>query len=439
VRSPLRRAERAVAGAIAVQLLAAVPATVSLRPTTHHGQASAVSRADAVRKGDVARTSAVEALLARRARAVLHRDKRAFLADLDPTQQAFVARQSAVFDHLTAVRFGGWRYEVDASSEQPRTPAIDKLRGSWWAPDVVLRYSIAGYDQVPTEEPQGFTFVQRGHRWFLAADTDFAKTGHPTQRDLWDLGAVRVTKGPSCLVLAHPGSAAMAALALTECDAAVPRVTAVWGTRWLRRVVLVVPATVTELQQLVPDVGDVSNIAAVATAELIEPNTGYHPVGDRVVVNPKSFKELGPLGRRVVLTHEVTHVASRSATGPREPTWLVEGLADYVGFLHTNLPLSLSALELRKAMRAGHVPTALPADSAFQGGRADLAATYEQSWLAVSLLVDTYGRAKVLSLYRDIGAGDSPAAVDLAFARDLHTSVAAFTRRWTANLKRRLL
>jgi hypothetical protein len=428
-----------VAGTIVVQLLVAVPAAVSLRPTTHHGQASKVTRADAVRKGEVARTAAVEALLARRSSAILKRDKKVFLADLDPTQKAFVARQAATFDHLEAVRFGGWRYQVDTASERSHTPAIDKLRGTWWAPDVVLRYSIAGYDQVPTEEPQGLTFVHRGSRWFLASDTDFVKSGHPTQRDLWDIGAVRVTKGSSCLVLAHPGSAGMAALALKECDAAVPRVTAVWGTGWLRRVVLVVPATATELQQLVPDIGDVSNIAAVATAELIEPATGYHPVGDRVVVNPKTFKQLGPLGRRVVLTHEVTHVATRSATGPHEPTWLVEGIADYVGFLHTNVPLSLSALELRKAMRAGHVPTKLPDDSAFQGGRADLAATYEQSWLAVTLLMDTYGRAKVLKLYRDIGRSDSAAAVDLAFAQDLRTSVPAFTRTWTATLKRQLL
>jgi hypothetical protein len=101
--------------------------------------------------------------------------------------------------------------------------------------------------------------------------------------------------------------------------------------------------------------------------------------------------------------------------------------------------LALSALELRKAMRAGHVPTTLPPDSAFQGGRSDLAATYEQSWLAVTLIADRYGRATMLQLYRDIGSSKSPAALELAFHKDLHTSVAGFTRSWAASLKHQLL
>ncbi|MFN2537461.1 MAG: hypothetical protein ABR549_04815 [Mycobacteriales bacterium] len=439
MRSPLRRAERAVAAAIALQLLLAVPSALALGPSGHASEAVAANRAQAVRQADADRALAVRALLACRAEAVLDRDKAAFLADLDPTQRRFLAQQSAVFDNLTALRFSGWRYELDVADERPHTPALDAARGTWWAPRVALRYSIAGYDRTPTQEEQGLTFVQRQHRWYLASDSDFASSGHPSQRNLWDTGTLRVTRGRFCLVLAHPAGAGMAALAQRECDAAVPRVTAVWGTDWLRRVVLVVPDTATELKQLVPDVGDLSNIAAVATAELFDPGTGYHPVGDRVIVNPKNFRRLGPVGRRVVLTHEVTHVASRGVTGPHAPTWFVEGLADYVGFLHVDIPLSLSASELRKAMRAGHIPTALPADSAFSGGRADLAATYEQSWLAVTLIAERYGRATMLKLYRDIGTGTRADALDVAFAKDLHTTVGAFTRSWTASLKHRLL
>jgi hypothetical protein len=428
-----------VAGAIAVQLLVAVPVALTEGPSGPAARLAPHSRADAVRQAEDGRTQAIRALLGRRAQAVVDRDKQAFLADLDPTQAAFIARQSKVFDNLALLRFSGWRYELDPSDERPHTPAVDAARGTWWAPTVALRYELAGYDRTPTEEQQGFTFVRRDNRWFLAADADFARTGHPTDRDVWDTGLLRVTTGRSCLVLAHPAGAGMAALALKECDAAVPRVTAVWGVGWLRRVVLVVPDSSAELKQLVPDVGDISNIAAVATAELIDASTGYHPVGDRVVINPKSFAELGPLGRRVVLTHEVTHVASRAATGPRQPTWFVEGLADYVGFLHTGIPLALSALELSRAMRAGHVPTSLPADSAFEGGSKDLAATYEQSWLAVTLIADRYGQATMLRLYRDIGAGTGDGAIDVAFAKDLHTTVSAFTKTWTANLKHQLL
>lgn len=436
MRLPLRRAERAVAAGLALQLLVAVPAALTRAPTAAGGSGTRASRADAVRH-DTDRTQAVTALLARRSDAVKAHDRQEWLADLDPTQTAFVTQQAAVFDRLQGLRFSSWAYVVDPTSEQPHTDALDARRGTWWAPDVALRYSIAGYDSVPTEEDQGFTFVERDERWYLAADADFA--ARRTQRDLWDTGPVRVTAGTRCLVLAHPRGAGMAALALKECDAAVPRVTAVWGSGWAQKVVLLVPDSSAELQRLVLDVGDVSNVAAVATAELIDASTGYHPVGDRVVVNPKNFRDLGPVGRRVVLTHEVTHVATRAATGPSLPTWMVEGIADYVGFLRAGVPLALSALELRKAMRAGHVPRSLPPDSAYQGGRADLAATYEQSWLAVSLIVQRYGLPAMLKLYRDIGKGRSASAVDLAFATDLHTTVAAFTAAWVASLRRQLL
>ncbi|MCU1599807.1 MAG: hypothetical protein JWO22_516 [Frankiales bacterium] len=426
-----------MAAAIALQLLVALP-VVAARGSDDSRPSSPGSGTNAAPARDADRTAAVEALLKRRADAVLHRNKGAFLADLDPTQSRFLLKQAAQFEHLRSVRFSGWSYAVDASSEQEHTPALDAARGTWWAPDIELHYSLAGFDTSPTEEDQGFTFTQRDGRWYIAADADFLKTGRPTQRDLWDTGDVQVTKGTSCLALAHPGGAGMAALALHECDLSVPRVTAVWGTGWSRKVVLVIPDTPAELQTLVPDIGDVSNIAAVATAALVDQQHGYHPVGDRVVVNPDNFRDLGPIGRRVVLTHEVTHVASRAATGPEIPTWFVEGIADYVGFLHTDIPLSLSALELRKAIRAGHVPTHLPDDAVFKGGRADLAASYEQSWLAVRLMVRTYGQARMLELYRDIGDGTSSGAIDVAFAKDLHTSVDAFTRASIADLKRQL-
>ena len=45
------------------------------------------------------------------------------------------------------------------------------------------------------------------------------------------------------------------------------------------------------------------------THHLVDPSTGYHPVGDRVLVNPKSFRDLGPVGRRVVLTQNSGTIA----------------------------------------------------------------------------------------------------------------------------------
>jgi hypothetical protein len=435
-----RRGERAVGALIALQLLVAVPAVFIVDGDKAARKAPvAINHNDAIRDAALARTAAIKALMARRAHAVLTRDRVEFLADLDPRQARFRTRQAQVFDNMKSVPFASWTYVIDADRERAHTPALDAARGTWWSPTVTLRFAIKGYDRVPTEEPQGLTFTQRAGRWYLAADADFLRSGHPTQREIWDGGPVRVLRGTSCIVLSHSRGSALAGQVRGECDAAIPKVTAVWGTGWLRKVVLVVPDTSKELKAIISDVGDVSNIAAVATAELVDPATGYHPVGDRVVVNPDTFGQLGALGRKVVLTHEVTHVASRAATGPNVPTWMVEGLADYVGFLQTDLPLSVTASELQATMRKGKVPDELPLDSEFAGGRADLAETYEMSWLAVKLIVKKYGQARMLKLYRDIGANESGSAVELAFAQDLKTTVTSFTRTWHADLIRQLL
>ncbi|MGB8651534.1 MAG: hypothetical protein WCD35_12835, partial [Mycobacteriales bacterium] len=366
----------------------------------------------------------------------LHGDRAAFLATVDPQRPAFARREAAVFDALRQVPFASWHYELDPERERATTPALDARYGTWWSPDVTLRYAIAGFDRTATQQQQGLTFVSRAGRWYLAADDDFAD--HPTAHDLWDGGPVLVRRGRSCLVLSHPKGRRLAGLVERECEAAVPRVTAVWGRAWSQRVVLLVPDSTKELADVVPDAGDLSNIAAVATAELLEPGTGYHPVGDRVVVNPATFTQLGPLGRRVVLTHEVTHVASRAATGDQLPTWMVEGIADYVGYLDVDVPLAVAAEELRRQVRRGRLPQELPIDSDFDGGRSDLAQTYEESWLAVSLLAHRYGRPRLLALYRHIGADPSSGAVERAFEADLGTSVDAFTAAWLADLRRRL-
>jgi hypothetical protein len=225
----------------------------------------------------------------------------------------------------------------------------------------------------------------------------------------------------------------------TAVDAAIPRVTSVWGPDWAQHVVVLVPSTQAELGQIVGGNGDLSQIAAVATAELRNASSGYHPVGDRIAINPPTFAKLGTLGRRVVLTHEVMHVASRAASGPEEPAWLVEGLADYAGYRGVHVPFSASASELRSAVRRGHVPAALPTESDFAGDNKDLAQVYEEAWLAVTLISEQHGRDGLLRFYREVGRADAPpTAVDDAFRQLWGTSLATFTRQWRRDLVNRL-
>jgi hypothetical protein len=218
-------------------------------------------------------------------------------------------------------------------------------------------------------------------------------------------------------------------------------VTRVWGTDWQQAVAVLVPGSQAELGELLGKPGELSQIAAVATAELLDRSGEKTAVGDRIILNPPNFAELGPVGRQVVLTHEIAHVATRQASGPDMPAWLVEGFADYIGYLDTDVALSVAARELRADVRAGRLPQALPADDAFHGDNPDLAQAYEQSWLAVSLLVELYGEDAMLRFYRAVGAsrGATPAtAVERALAAELGTESAAFTAAWREMLQRRL-
>ncbi|MCU1692631.1 MAG: hypothetical protein JWM64_1722, partial [Frankiales bacterium] len=376
-----------------------------------------------------ARTTGVRALLARRASALEHRDRDAFLASVAPGATSFRSRQAALFDALGEVPLRDVRYVVDPDTSRPASPAVDARRGpGWWAPDVVLRYRLGDHDPRSTDEQQSLTFVRVGSGWGVAADDDFPGTA----RGLWDAGPVAAVVRPHVLVLGHPGHAALLIGLADQAEAAVPRVSEVWGTDWARHVVLLVPDGEQELRGLVPGDGDLEQLAAVSTAQ-VDPDDGT-PVGDRVVVNRPVYAQLGRLGRRVVLTHEVLHVATRAETGPRAPSWLVEGLADVVGYRGTDVPLPTSARALQEAVRAGRVPTALPDDDAFDGGADRLEEAYEQAFTAVALLLERYGRERTLALYRAAGR----VGAEQAFSEVLGSGLDAFTRDWQASLRERL-
>jgi hypothetical protein len=387
----------------------------------------------------VERERAVRALLDARAAAVLARDREAFLASVFPGVPEFVERQGRLFDALAEVPFASWEYELDGFRQRAGDPALDARYGTeWWAPDVQLSYVIEGFDAEPTFAAQKPTFVRAGEAWLLAADDDFEDDGQASTRGLWDFGPVIAHRSEHALVLGHPGSRELLPQIGAVVDAAVPRVDAVWQQTWARAVVVLVPDDAVELDRMLGGATDLTKIAAVATAELIDrSDDGFHPVGDRIIVNPPNFATLGRLGRQVVLTHEVMHVATRRATGPDVPTWLVEGLADYVGYLDAQVSLETAARDLTAAVRAGRVPEALAPDSAFDGGSADITQAYESSWLAFRLIVDTYGPDAALRFYRAVGAsrGAGPAAaVEQAFAQELGTTTAAFTAAWREHL-----
>jgi hypothetical protein len=264
--------------------------------------------------------------------------------------------------------------------------------------------------------------------------------GFETTREIWDFGPISVVRGKQALVLGHPKSPVSLRAMADEIDQDVPRVNAVWGNGWSRRVVALVPSTQSELSKMLTGAGDLTQIAAVATAEL-EGEDVSKPVGDRVIVNPPNFIKLGPLGRRVVLTHEITHVATRQVTGDLVPTWLVEGIADYVGYKDSGVPVSVAASELRRDLRRGTALGSLPTDTSYAGENKKLAQAYEKSWLACKFVAEKFGQATLVRLYRVVGAqttGNAASATDRSMRSVLHLTLKAFTAQWTSYVRAQL-
>jgi hypothetical protein len=85
----------------------------------------------------------------------------------------------------------------------------------------------------------------------------------------------------------------------------------------------------------------------------------------------------------------------------------------------------------------------LPTADDFDPTRTTIAPSYSASWLACSLIADTYGRDRLVALYRraataptGASAPDPDAQLAAAFPRVLGTSESAFTRLWLRYLDR---
>jgi hypothetical protein len=386
---------------------------------------------------DQDRQDTVGTMLTRRAKALQTGDKAAFLATVDPQATAFRADQAKWFDNLAAVPFSTWTLELgDRGLLRLSESRARALGSAAFVAPIDVSYQIEGYDHGAQHFDELLTFVPRAGRWYVNSDSDAEPA--QTHRELWDVGRVQVVKAQYGLVMGLGTTKELEAYA-REVDKAVPRVDEVWNNDWAGHVLLVVTRTEDEMASLLGGRPSAyRQLAAVTRGELGAAEGTA--AADRVLVNPKAYADLSSMGRRVILGHEITHVAARARTQAWTPKWLAEGLADYVGYLKSGLPDDVIAQELTDDVRAGKLPTELPSNSDFGTTNAGLPQTYEMSWLACKMIVERYGgRDALVGFYRTIGApGGDASAVDKAFRDVLHTTRAAFTKEWRTYVRHQL-
>ncbi|MBF9071053.1 hypothetical protein [Streptacidiphilus fuscans] len=404
----------------------------------------------------------VEQTLSRRATAVLARDAASLAATVVPVASGGSAaadlrqRQYALVANLAQVPLGDWRYRVTAFDAFP-LPAVLGT-GERVAVEVELGYRLAGFDAQLETATQYLIFErQPDGRWLLASDGTEGGD-HPGNTVLiWDLGPVRAVRGRYSLVLGLRDPATLAAIG-AEADRAVPDVSAVWGSGWGQRTVVLAPLASDQFGALLDaDPAAFADIAAVTTGELGASELGRT---ERITLNPIAWDSLSALGQRVVTTHETTHVATRAQTDAWTPRWLSEGVADWTGYLGTGRTPQQIAVELGAALASGgssgsggsgasggsgssgaaaRLLAALPADADFSGTAPALQEAYQKAWFACRSVVLHHGQAKLVALYAAVaatgGRGGQDAAVDRALRATLGVGTAAFTAQWRADVE----
>ncbi|MEU6013481.1 hypothetical protein ABZ826_05265 [Streptomyces sp. NPDC047515] len=370
----------------------------------------------------------VRAVLDRRAAAVLHHDTDAYLAAVDPRAAGLRTAQRRELDNLADVPLSSWTYLLTGVREQ----GTDRVTA-----DVRLRYRIKGYDAAPASVDRVLDLRRdrADGRWYIVGDRAATDGGGL----LWQQGAVRVVRGRHSLVLGVGRTQEELRRIAGTADRAVPAVSGAWPRPWAGRVLVLVPHTVEDMAGLLGSPGaNYRGIAAVTTGRTGGPDRAP---ADRVIVNPQAYGMLAALGQRVVLTHEITHVATRTSTSAATATWLSEGFADWVAYRAEGRTAVQAAPELAAAVRRGELPAELPTDEdfGFTGDSARLAKAYEGGWLACGLIADHWGEEKLLAFYRAVGGhAGRDGAVEQAMQEVLATTPQDFTARWRESLRSRL-
>ncbi|MDN5894837.1 MAG: hypothetical protein L0H93_12515, partial [Nocardioides sp.] len=292
-----------------------------------------------------------------------------------------------------------------------------------WAAAVDTTWQFAGYDAHPAHAEVTFTFALVGDEARL-----ISVGGGDRRTPLWMTRRLEVRRTPEALVMATRGEDVPLASIVAKARTAV-RVVRRVVPRWKQKLVVEVPSSGVDLDALLgAEAGEYANIAAVtATVDgSLAPSSPVH-----VFLNPDVFKTLKPQGAQVVMSHEVTHVATEAATGAM-PLWLLEGFGDYVALRDVDLPVTTTAAQIIEQVQDSGPPKTLPGSAEFDTQTPHLGAAYEAAWLACRVLADAGPEASLVALYRRVADG---ADVDATLVDFYGFGERELVRRWQDELK----
>lgn len=356
-------------------------------------------------------------------------DRAAFDRLVSTRDASFADRARLLFDNLSGLPLGGLQLRLQARPQPVSTSRQQLLGSGAWRQRATVTWRLAG-ETATAEQAVWLTFVSdQGH--VLLAGTLDEPTGTTDPQPIWWTGPVTASRQGSLTVLVGSGQPADQWLARTrEAVRDVRRqLTAGPARTWTGAVVVEVPASRADFEAVVGAApGSYAEVAAVTLAEGPASTSAL-----RIVVNPEVTRTLTEVGVATVLTHEMVHRATRSADSPA-PTWVVEGLADYVAFTRYPAAARASRQLVVHQVRQHGAPRSLPADDRFGAQDAELDLTYAEAWSACRYVAATWSAADLQRLYTALDGG---LTLNAAAQDALGVSAAALTAGWRRWLERR--
>jgi hypothetical protein len=383
----------------------------------------------------------IQELLDRRAAAVMARDRDAFMATVAHDSRAFVRRQRRLFTNIERVPLASYR--LVARADRFGDLVTDSVRSRYSdADDVTIpvteeRYRLDGFDADEAIEDMYYTFVRRDGEWLIAEDTDVDQLSFLSGRHLWDYSRIRARRAGHFLLLEpRCGGCPQAPNAAVQlARGALKRVRRHWDAPWVQRIPIIIPTSADDLKRMLKVTFELDNFVAFAYSS-VDQTDGVDYTGHRILLNPDAFTSRSNSSTMRVLAHELLHVATRTATGPFIPTFIEEGVAEYVGQAADPAALSF----FNNEVAAGTFDGRLPEDYRFAIGSAtDVFRSYQKAYSAASFFVVRWGIRKLVRFYRRLGAvevapGTTEYHVDRALQKTIGMDLDEFEQAWAGSI-----
>lgn len=347
----------------------------------------------------------VKKALQTRVRAIRTGNESAFMAGLvnDPE---FRHDERNYFDNLQDLPLAKFGYRLASNSvEDPVTDEADRQSVQV---ELTVLTQLDGFDERAVRAPARFVFERATDGTLRLASThdEEWEADHGVTRQPWETERVEVINSDQVLGIFDQESASHGWQIVDDVADALAAVRPELPVEWESGVVVYGLSDIDFLSALadLPG-GDPDRLDGVAFPVPVSPGSETY-AGTRFLLHPRMVSRRDDARRRLI-RHELVHVGL-GRLDDRVPTWLSEGIAEYVAARPIAPQDRLISRDAVNAAERGI--SKLPSDQEFNG--TDSSANYGIAWFACDYIADTYGDSTLWKLFEAMRAGDGTASAD---------------------------